>query len=355
LAGGAEANAPAFMELLTQLHAITKGVTPLTVDIPMGMGPAPLGGWMYQGRSMMESVLDIVDRIALMSYRNHAAAPDGIIDHASDFLAYANQIGKTIVTGVETGCDGLPTKVTFCGETETDLETQLNSAYSSLTTKYPNAFGGLAVHDDQWYQVLAAKSGVAHTHSRSMWVWSHSYVNDLAQQGIFLDFCVNHKVNRLFQESEGLVGTPQLTAFINNCWAQGIKVELLFGDAEWALTPNHGIPIGLAKQAVAYIETLSANNKDIDMENLEKPSDGAKDKTSTKVIALITGTLGGAFVVFAVAAVLAVYMYKRNGKTSSSSAEEPEVVDLPTFIDSSDAPELSLEATQSSEDPPSNV
>jgi len=301
-------------------------------------------------------VLDIVDRIALMSYRNHAAAPDGIIDHASDFLAYANKIGKTVIAGVETGCEGLPSKVTFCGTTETTLETQLNSAYLSLSPKYPNAFGGLAVHDDQWYQTLATKSGVTHTHSRSMWVWSHNYVNDLTQQAIFLDFCVNHKVNRLFQESDGLVGTQQLTTFIKNCYTKGIKVELLFGNAEWALTPNHGIPIGIAKQAVAYIESLSAGSKEVDADGPESVGATADQKTSDKVIALITGTLGGAFVVLTVASVVAVYYYKRNKKVASSSAEEPEVVDLPTFIDNSDtAQEQSQEVTQSSEDPPSNV
>jgi len=322
------------------------------------MGPAPLGGWMYNGRPMMNSVLDIVDRIALMAYRNHAAAPDGITDHAADFLAYANKIGKTVVTGVETGCDGLPSKVTFCGTTEADLENQLNSAYSALSGKYANAFGGLAVHDDQFYQLLAVKSGVTHTHSRSMWVWSHSYVNDLTQQAIFIDFCVNHKVNRLFQESEGLVGTPQLTTFIKNCYAQGIKVELLFGNAEWALTPNHGTPIGLAKQAVAYIQSLSAQSKEEEVEGTPT-SIGATDnqKTSDRVIALITGTIGGALVVFTVAAVMAVYYYRRTKKAASSSAEEPEVVDLPTFIDSSDPPQeqQSPQVTRSSEDPPSNV
>ena len=55
------------------------------------------------GRPVSELVIDIVDNVGIMDYRTQAYGADGTIAHASSELRYAEDIGKRVFLGLETG------------------------------------------------------------------------------------------------------------------------------------------------------------------------------------------------------------------------------------------------------------
>lgn len=96
-----------------------------------------------QRRPASEYLQDIYDYVALMDYRNQAEGPDGILSHASEELAYARQIGKTVMIGIETSATDLP-KLTFHHLGEADLERELGITSRALAGN--PAFGGFVLH-----------------------------------------------------------------------------------------------------------------------------------------------------------------------------------------------------------------
>lgn len=263
LPGGAEGNAAQFISLFQKLKAVTNGQTRLSADLPMGMGLKPLGAWYYQNRPISYHIADIVDSVTLMAYRDKAAPTNGITDHAAGYLNYARQIGKKVVVGVETNCN-LGDIVSFCEEGQSYMEGQLSSAVSTLNS-YGSTFGGLAIHDYEGFVALSGVSSSLRLSSnvpcRAMWVWTHTVVNDAAARAKFIDFCVRMRICTVYQESQGLVDTSkqtQLRSFVNDLWAKGISVEILFGNHEWTYTANHPQAVNLAKAAVNFINSFPA-------------------------------------------------------------------------------------------------
>jgi len=255
LPGGAMGNAAPFIALMQKLKAVTNGVTQLSVDIPMGMGSA----WTYNGRPIAQYVADIVDVVTVMSYRDHAAPTNGIIDNAQVFLDYAKKVGKKAVAGVETNC-GVGDIVSFCEEGASYMEGQLGQVESTLRS-YGSTYDGLAVHDYTGYSALAGSMKLpSSAPCRALWVWTHSVVTDSGAQSTFIDFCQRMRVCTVYIESQGLVDSssrqPQLKAFVMALYNVGIKTELLFGNAEWTYTANHGQAIALAQATVNFIKSL---------------------------------------------------------------------------------------------------
>lgn len=105
--------------------------------------------WGGQTKPVSEHVQDIYDYVALMDYRDRAEGPDGILSHASDELAYARKIGKTVVLGIETGPNEIQ-KVSFNHLRETDMERELGKVQQALVG-HP-AFGGFVIHHFGTYQ-----------------------------------------------------------------------------------------------------------------------------------------------------------------------------------------------------------
>ena len=57
----------------------------------------------YRGRPYSEAILDVVDNVGIMDYRTRAYGADGTITHADRELKYAEERGKKIYIGLETG------------------------------------------------------------------------------------------------------------------------------------------------------------------------------------------------------------------------------------------------------------
>lgn len=131
-----------YVDLLGELRAAL-GASPLrlVVDIAFWFETVPLTR-NAATHPLDEWVLDAVDVITLMDYRDTAPA---ILAGASQEMAYAGTHGKRVVIGVETMCglsDG-PT-VTFCEEGQKTMDTTL-AAVAAQYGAAP-AFGGFAVH-----------------------------------------------------------------------------------------------------------------------------------------------------------------------------------------------------------------
>jgi hypothetical protein len=110
----------------------------------------PVGIVTFRGQRKLatEHLLDFVDNIGIMAYRNVAAGPDGIITHALDTIRRAAKPGRNVraFVGVETEkvSEGVPTKVTFAGKSGRELQTEVRLAEATLS-KY-SSFAGIAIH-----------------------------------------------------------------------------------------------------------------------------------------------------------------------------------------------------------------
>ncbi|MFQ5342719.1 MAG: hypothetical protein ACE5F6_14345 [Anaerolineae bacterium] len=141
-----------YLDLLEALAGVTQGTgLRLVVDVPFWYDDRQITR-AGQTRPLSEWVIDRVDRVVLMDYRDHADPPDGIIDHAAGELAYAASAGKQVVIGVETNCGLSPEKITFCEEGAAALEAALNQTRD--TYRGSLAFAGFAVHDYDGYRLL---------------------------------------------------------------------------------------------------------------------------------------------------------------------------------------------------------
>ncbi len=104
-------------------------------------------------KELTKWVIDATDAVTLMSYRDHASAPDGIIDHGAMTVVYAASVGKRATLGVETTCGLDPEKITFCEEGNAFMEAELGKVKSYYGGSA--GFNGVAIHDYDAYRILA--------------------------------------------------------------------------------------------------------------------------------------------------------------------------------------------------------
>ncbi len=91
-------------------------------------------------------VLDMVDNVGIMDYRNVAAGIDGIIAHARDLIDYGNRTRAKVFVGVETSRVGeveLP-KITFDGRSNDEMEHELGVAHEAFSGD--RSYAGFAIH-----------------------------------------------------------------------------------------------------------------------------------------------------------------------------------------------------------------
>ncbi len=96
-----------------------------------------------KGATLVERVLDTVDGIVVMAYRDHAEGPDGIVELAATEVALATAEGKPAVVAVETAPAGLD-KISFAEEGESVMEHELALVRAAFAGQ--RGFAGEAVH-----------------------------------------------------------------------------------------------------------------------------------------------------------------------------------------------------------------
>ncbi len=124
------------------------------VDIPFWFDDDSDYRILWQGSVKPPSyhVLDTVDTVTVMAYRNFADGSDGTIRLVSLELEYADRVGKRVVIGQETQEDLLPDYITFgktsCGQMGRELKKILQAVGQRPS------FGGFAVHHYESYKKL---------------------------------------------------------------------------------------------------------------------------------------------------------------------------------------------------------
>ena len=97
-------------------------------------------------------VLDLVDNVGIMDYRNVAGGDDGLIAHARALVEYGNVARAKVFIGVETSPLAqveLP-KLTFDGRTNAEMEHELALAEAAFARQ--PSYAGLAIHHYSAYR-----------------------------------------------------------------------------------------------------------------------------------------------------------------------------------------------------------
>jgi len=92
-----------------------------------------------------------------------------------------------------------------------------------------------------------------------LWVWQPAQAQDPGLAAQLLELATQREVTHLYLESELLLAEDpeRLVAFIAEADAACVKVELLFGAADWAQTENHGVPLALVESALELVDGIS--------------------------------------------------------------------------------------------------
>jgi len=125
----------------------------VSADLPFWIHKIParpnasLGAWM----------IERLDRVVLMNYRNFAIGKNGIIDNALPMIREGTRAGKPVIIGLETAPTDEGEHVTFYGKATSSLHRQMR--LSHLFLRWHAGYHGFAIHDyKSWKE--AAESGL---------------------------------------------------------------------------------------------------------------------------------------------------------------------------------------------------
>jgi len=127
------------------------------VDIPFWFDddPAYRISWHGSVKAPAQHVLDTVDSVTVMAYRNFAEGEDGTVHLVSLEINYADRIGKPVVIGQETQENLYPPYVTFGGTSCDALHREMDKI-EGVFGKRPS-FGGFALHHYDSYRKLCGE------------------------------------------------------------------------------------------------------------------------------------------------------------------------------------------------------
>jgi len=98
-----------------------------------------LGAWM----------IEQLDRVVLMNYRNFAIGDNGIIDNALPMIREGTRAGKPVIVGLETGPTDEGEHITFFGKGTSSLRRQMQ--LSHIIMRWHTGYEGFSIHDyDHW-------------------------------------------------------------------------------------------------------------------------------------------------------------------------------------------------------------
>jgi len=278
--GGAQTESMAnqWLDLLEKIKAETGDHIPLTVDFAMQYKDVEIERNGIR-KLLAAHAFDIVDNAVLMAYRDYAiesdcpetvhkkcADSDGIRFHTDALLELAVAGSQSVKIGVETNPTVKPDKVSFGLEGEAYMERVLKD-----TVKYfqPNPeLTGVVVHDfihatDEDFTDSSLRPTASKRSCRSVWMWDDRYV--LNKQEFSPEALVPiihaHSIDNIILASRRFfeIYKPDLKRFVNVMGENGISVELLLANYEWALTPNHMDAISIVKDAVSFIKEMSGS------------------------------------------------------------------------------------------------
>jgi hypothetical protein len=152
-----------FLDMLVQCQNLVNqsgGLLKYSVAVPFwydeGLAPVSYNG---QSKFLSYHVLDIVDEIAIMDYRDSAGGTisnqDGQIDHGKQEINYATGVGKKAMVGAETmppDGTGIPGYITYNDEGLRYMNRELNKVDSYFGSQA--GYGGIAIHHYDTYKSM---------------------------------------------------------------------------------------------------------------------------------------------------------------------------------------------------------
>ena len=99
--------------------------------------PKYLVSYNGEDKNVAYHLIDIVDNVGVMDYRNFAGGADGIIKHGQGEVDYANSVGKKIYIGVETFMDN-PMKISFIYATTPRTPLSITSKFETFRIRVIN-------------------------------------------------------------------------------------------------------------------------------------------------------------------------------------------------------------------------
>ena len=139
------------------VQEISQGHLKFGVDIPFWFDDDASYRILWNGAVKVPSqhVLDTVDTVTVMAYRNFAEGDDGTLRLVSLELNYADQIGKPVVIGQETQENLYPAYVTFGGTSCSALYREMKKIKDAVGDR--PSFGGFALHHYESYRKLCGE------------------------------------------------------------------------------------------------------------------------------------------------------------------------------------------------------
>ena len=111
--------------------------------------------WKGHVKAPSQHVLDTVDSVTVLAYRNFSEGTDGTLQLVSLELSYADRIGKKVVVGQETQENLYPAYVTFGGTSCEALRREVQKIEQVMGRR--PSFGGLAFHHYESYRKLCGE------------------------------------------------------------------------------------------------------------------------------------------------------------------------------------------------------
>lgn len=126
-------------------------------DIPFWYDddPSVAVNWNGQIKPPSFHILDTVDSITIMDYRNFADGPNGSIALAKNEIGYADSVKKKVYIGQETQENLYPEYITFGGMSEQEMEAQIKKLVEAYITSA--GFAGIAMHHYTSYRKLVER------------------------------------------------------------------------------------------------------------------------------------------------------------------------------------------------------
>jgi len=200
-------------------------------------------------------VLDYVDIVMLMCYRNVLEGPNGILSLAKPSVDYATKIGKKVIVGVETA-NVDPDYITFYGMDTTYLESILGQVNATFNNQ--SGFLGVAVHDWTAYKNLRQTIASGDCINKGLFLWQAEVAYNVSLQDSYFSFARTHCVTTTYLESEDLINSnlQSLRDFWHVSQSYGMNMQFLFGYALWAYTYNHPYVLSLVNRTKELVEGL---------------------------------------------------------------------------------------------------
>lgn len=111
--------------------------------------------WQSQIKTPTQHILDTVDSITVMAYRNFAEGDDGTVHLVALELEYGDKVGKKVIIGQETQPDMFPAYISFGGTSYKKLVEELAKIEGAVGGR--SSFGGFAIHHYDSYRKLCGE------------------------------------------------------------------------------------------------------------------------------------------------------------------------------------------------------